>query len=119
MGYAGTNTELVLPDNYNGENYYIYSFAFADRDGLTSVVIPNSVTNIGAYAFCNCSSLMSVMLPDSVTRIDEGAFAECLILTNIVFEGTVSEWYAITIGYYWNYDVPATEVVCSDGTVKL
>ena len=47
--------------------------AFADCSGLTSVMIPNSVTNIGdcSFVFCN---LTSVTIPGSVTRIGREAF---------------------------------------------
>jgi hypothetical protein len=38
---------------------------------------------------------------------------------NITFDGTVEEWNAIILEYSWNEKVPATEVKCSDGTVKL
>lgn len=31
--------------------------AFKDRQDLTSVVIPDSVTSIGRWAFCGCTSL--------------------------------------------------------------
>jgi hypothetical protein len=48
-----------------------------DCRGLTSVSIPNSVTEIGEYAFATCSSLTSVSIPPSVTRIEECAFYDC------------------------------------------
>lgn len=34
------------------------------------VVIPDSVTSIGEYAFYGCTSLTSITIPDSVTDID-------------------------------------------------
>ncbi len=40
-------------------------------------------------------------------------------ISTITFEGTVAEWNAIYKGLNWNSGVPATEVVCSDGTVSL
>ena len=36
--------------------------------GLTSVTIGTNVTSIGDYAFSNCGSLTSVTIPDSVTQ---------------------------------------------------
>ena len=92
--------------------------AFSSCSSLTSVVIPDSVTSIGAFAFEECDNLESVVIGNGVTMIDDYAFM-CLSLTSIAFEGTVEEWNAISKGENWNKHVPATEVVCSDGTVTL
>ena len=51
--------------------------------GLTSVVIPNSVTSIGDSAFSGCSGLTSVVIPKSVTSIGEAAFSD---VTKIIVE---------------------------------
>lgn len=48
-----------------------------------TVVIPDSVTTIGAGAFEGCTSLMKVVIPDSVTTIDKGAFYGCPCEKNI------------------------------------
>ncbi|MBO7239472.1 MAG: leucine-rich repeat protein, partial [Bacteroidaceae bacterium] len=45
--YFGNEKELTLPADYNGGNYAIGNKAFFDRNGLTSITIPNSVTSIG------------------------------------------------------------------------
>lgn len=47
VAYLGTETELTLPVYIT----QIYKYAFSDCRGLTSIVIPNSVTSIGDYAF--------------------------------------------------------------------
>ena len=50
---------------------------------LTSVDIPNSVTNIGGYAFSNCSNLMSVTLGNGIMSIGASAFEYCSSLTYV------------------------------------
>ena len=93
------------------------AFEYCDR--LTSVVIGNSVTSIGSDAFSWCASLTSVEIPDSVKSIGDYAFRACSKLTSIRFNGTVAKWMAISKGDYWHSDIPATEVICTDGTVAI
>ena len=90
LGYIGTDTVLKLPENYNGQNYEIYSYAFSDCNSLTSITIPNSVTSIGQYAFYGCSSLTSITIPNSVTSIGSYAFYGCSGLTSITIPNSVT-----------------------------
>ena len=48
--------------------------AFEGCSSLTSITIPDSITNISYSAFNGCSSLRSITIPDSVTNIATGAF---------------------------------------------
>ena len=86
---------------------------------ITSIVVSDSVTSIGDRAFRFCGNLTSIEIPDSVTSIGDYAFAYCYSLTSITFNGKVEEWNAISKDYDWNFDGPATKVVCSDGEVAL
>ena len=93
--------------------------AFDGCSSLTDIVIPNGVTSINNHVFLDCVNLQGVVIPSSVTSIGYGAFSECTKLTNITFDGTISQWNAIDLNEYWGRGVPATQVVCSDGTVNL
>ena len=57
---------------------------------LTSIVIPETVTNIGQYAFYHCSNLTSIEIPDSVTSIGNNAFYDCSNLTGIAIPDSVT-----------------------------
>ena len=60
LGYAGTETELVLPETYNGQSYQIISGAFANNGKIKSIVIPKTVTAIKESTFYNCVGLTTV-----------------------------------------------------------
>ena len=93
-GYTGTCTgDLVIPDHINvgGRNYTVDSIAtgafssnWNPEATVTSVVIPNSVTYIGA-AFFNMP-LTSVHIGNGVTEIESGAFDFCEHITSIVID---------------------------------
>ena len=69
----------------------IKSFAFQDCTALTSITIPNSVTEIGWRAFVNCTALTSIAIPNSVTSIEDWAFAGCSSLTSITIPKRVKK----------------------------
>ena len=60
VNYIGTDTQLVLPENYNGQNYTINDYAFYNNSSLISITIPKDVTKIYNFAFANCKKLISV-----------------------------------------------------------
>ena len=87
--YKGTmpsNTNTVLNEGTLG----ISSSAFSGCSGLTSIIIPNSVTNIGSEAFRECTSLTNVTIGNSVTSIGDLTFALCIGLTTITIPNSVA-----------------------------
>ena len=109
IAYAGNDSVITLPENYNGENYTIGNGAFLDCTTLTSVTIPNSVTSIGYYAFLNCplekveintrtidswfgghTSIKEIIIGNSVTSIGERAFGGCTNLTSVTIGNSVT-----------------------------
>jgi hypothetical protein len=74
-GYTGPDGAVTIPDVIDGLPVTdIGTNAFAGAD-LTSVVIPDSVANIGDYGFYYCVNLTNVSIPDSVTNIGAYAFS--------------------------------------------
>ncbi len=61
----------------------IDDLAFAKCNELTTVTIPDSVTDIGDAAFAYCKNLKSITVPDSVTKFGEAVFGYCESLTNV------------------------------------
>ena len=83
----GGLTSVVIPDSVTKIGFN----AFSGCTGLTSVVIPSSVTEIGDFAFNRCTGLTSVEIPSSVTEIGDWAFCGCTGLTSIVIPSSVTE----------------------------
>ena len=88
LGYKGSNPTGFL--NIADGTRQICNYAFSDIagssyicTGLTSVIIPNSVTSIGNYAFYECSGLTSVTIGNSVTSIGAWCFYSCNSISEI------------------------------------
>ena len=62
-------TEISLPASVT----FIGDYAFT-RSGLTSIVVPQGVTEIGIQAFANCKNLASVQCPDTLMQVGRRAF---------------------------------------------
>lgn len=103
----------------SGQVTSIHDYAFWNCNSITEIVLPNTVTLIETNAFEGCAKLSKINIPRSVDEIAHYAFSGCTNLNAITFEGTKSEWGKIKLCYGWNDNVPATEVICSDGTVYL
>ena len=55
---------------------------------LSSVTIPNTVTEIGAVTFENCISLKTIHLPASLRRLGVATFFKCSALTTVELDAT-------------------------------
>jgi hypothetical protein len=58
--------------------------AFGGCTGLTSIDIPNSVTEIAKDAFFGCTGLVAVEIPNSVTSSGVSIFSRCANLRFVV-----------------------------------
>jgi hypothetical protein len=70
-------------------NNVIEASAFENNDLLVGIILPDSVTGIGARAFFSIA-LTSITIPANVTSIGSQAFADCTGLTSVTFLGEVS-----------------------------
>ena len=104
-------TEVIIPDSVTS----IGAYAFYGCKGLTSITIPDSVTSIGSDAFRGCTSLTSIIIPDSVTSIGSSAFEGCTGLTSItILDGVTS------IGVYAFYGCKGlTSITIPDSVTSI
>ena len=72
VNYTGQDSSIILPNNYNGENYIIGKCAFFDCSAISSISIPNKVTAIENYAFDNCTSLKNIIFEDGENTLTLG-----------------------------------------------
>ena len=114
-----TFTSIVIPNGVTK----IGTTVFYACKNLTSIVLPEGLTYLGQQAFYSCSNLTSVVIPASLGDLNRMfVFGYCTNLTSITYTGTVEQWNNLSKkqdSQAWNAGVPATEVVCSDGTVTL
>src|SRR5205823_1291382 len=88
---------IVIASTYNGYpvtsigDYAFSGYSYRGCTNLTSVTIPNSVTNFGIFAFYNCNHLTNVTIPDSVTTIRDQAFKGCTSLTSMTIPNSVTD----------------------------
>ena len=75
--------EFPSPNSTNEPGLHIAGtrlLKYTEEEGITDMVIPDTITEISRDCFKNCRRLKSVSIPDSVTLICAGAFADCFSL---------------------------------------
>ena len=76
--------DIVIKDEIDGKKVTkIAARAFLECDSITSVVIPDTVKDIGFEAFYYCEMLRSVNLPDSLETLGVSAFEKARALGSI------------------------------------
>lgn len=99
--YTGTENRITIPAQVT-QDLHTYSVTkigdrvfYNHRYVLTSVQIPDTVTEIGDNAFYRCTSLESVTIQDNkpscVKKIGRQAFMRCSALTDIPILDSVTE----------------------------
>ena len=96
-GYVGVGGDVVIPERINDKTVLTIAekvFSEANEaNNITSIVIPNSVTNIsGTGLFRSCTQLLSVTFPENAV-IDSAAsmFRDCTSLQTITIPKTLTE----------------------------
>ncbi len=89
--YTGEQENLIIPEKINGHDVTrIYDKTFRRNYTLTSIELPDTLTEIGEQAFEHCSYLASVNIPDNLTSIGKEAFYNCSRLKEITIPKSVT-----------------------------
>ena len=129
VNYLGTGESLILPADYNGEEYTVGAYAFYNNKTLRSIVISDGTAGIGRYAFGGCTKLSSITVASSVAAVSTGAFDKCTALKS-VYINDVGAWCNIVAEDANQPIFPSatklylggklvTELVIPDGVTKI
>ena len=112
-GLVGT---LNIPSAINGlPMVSIGVQAFITNGGLTSLIIPSSVTNIGAEAFLQCGFVTNVTMAEGLMTIEDGAFSYSFSLPNLTIPNSVT-----SIGAFAFFNgAHLTSVVIGSGVTNI
>ena len=86
--YCSKLTSVNFGQNCGLNNIGQSTFYYCE--GLTNMVMPDSVTTIGVQAFMGCKSLESITIPSSVNSIGSGAFGGCGLVSVEVESGNTT-----------------------------
>lgn len=84
--------------------------AFANADGLQSVIIPTGIEKVGDFAFEGCINLKNIVFPTNIVNFGQGVFFRCKKIENVTLG---SDWKDVNLTMFrWSdkmeyLDIPA------------
>ncbi|MBO4341899.1 MAG: leucine-rich repeat domain-containing protein, partial [Clostridia bacterium] len=81
-----TVTSVIIEEGVTGIGAYSFSYT---RE-ISQISIPSTVTHIGSYAFRDCKGLKNISIPSGVTEIPFAAFMGCTSLSGVDIPDTVT-----------------------------
>ena len=115
-GYTGGSTTLNIPSYLGG--YKVKSIgqsAFYKNSKITTLSIPNSVTEIGNNAFKNCVKLTTVSIGNSVDSMGYDVFSGCTSLTKVV----IANGTTIIGSYAFDGCTSLTDIAIPDPFIRI
>ena len=92
QAFNDNKTEIVIPDKYEGKNVIaIDDKAFYKNKKIKSVVIPDTVTEMGASVFKECSKLEKIEFGKNILTIGGECFKDCKSLKEAILPEGITE----------------------------
>ena len=84
------NKIIKIAEDYlvDGEHYVVTRIGGFNEKSLEYVELPVSLVELDAYAFYNNKDITTIMIPEFVSRLGAGAFAQCTGLTDVYYNAT-------------------------------
>jgi hypothetical protein len=84
--------DIVIPEKIANKSIISLDKYFCrNATEMTSISLPDGITEIGSWAFEGCSKLKSAKLPKKLTKLDVNAFQDCVALEEITVPSGVEE----------------------------
>ena len=84
---------IIIPDSVTT----IGAFAFANCSALTSVTLDNGITAVPGYTFKGSPNISTIKIGKNVTSIGANAISDITSLPEVYYAGSVSDWKNIAI----------------------
>lgn len=101
-------TTILLPDTIR----QIGDEAFSGCTRLRGLYFPENTLSVGTDAFAGCLDLEAIYVPASAESIAPDCFTDCASLLYIFYEGSFERWNSLYDGYI----TPFTTAICLDGS---
>lgn len=89
--YVGFAKNVSVPANISNKTVNeMYQNCCKDNTSIDSIIIPDSVTDIGNGAFSGCTALTRVTLSNNLSKIATETFYNCEALTSITIPNSVT-----------------------------
>lgn len=91
-GLIDLKKDVAIPEKIDNKKIIsIYDDAFSYNVYIPSVVMPETIMEIGKASFYDCRSLSKITLSSNMTKLPESSFKNCYSLENIEIPSGVTE----------------------------
>lgn len=124
LSYEDEETKSTFSFFQEGNDLSVASFTTKNRKDVTitlpDVVDGKTVKTISKYAFAANDKLVEITLPATLEAIGDRAFIDCINLKVIRYNGSLSQFNSINLGFDWKHGVNNELVlICDDITINL
>ena len=96
-------SEVILPDGVEE----LGNFAFQKMDSLTKIYVPGTITTMGEFSFGNNPNLTDVVLGEGLQKIGASMFENCTSLKSINLPSTL---LTIELGGFYNSGLESIDI---------